>query len=50
MSDSKPKKQQQMPFSLRIPPKLRAEFEEYCKTQEITLTQGILDAMKKAIE
>lgn len=37
------------PFSLRIPPKLRAEYEEYAKAHEITLTQAILDAMKKQL-
>lgn len=39
----------QMPFTLRIPSKLRADFEEYCQNKEITLTQGILDAMRATL-
>jgi predicted HicB family RNase H-like nuclease len=38
------------PFSIRIPPKLRAEFEAYADEQEITLTQAILDAMKDKLK
>lgn len=40
---------QPAPFSLRIPPKLRAEYERYAEKQEITLTQAILDAMRKQL-
>ena len=46
---SKAPQKQQPPFSLRIPPKLRAEFEEYAKANEITLTQAILDSMRDCL-
>lgn len=39
-------KKQAAPFSLRIPPKLRAELEEYAQLHEITLTQVILDLIR----
>lgn len=46
---SKIPQKQQAPFSLRIPPKLREEFEDYAKSQEITLTQAILDSMRERL-
>jgi hypothetical protein len=33
-------------FNLRIPPKLRSELEVFCKDQEKTMTNVILDALR----
>jgi predicted HicB family RNase H-like nuclease len=43
-------KQQSSPFSLRIPPRLKEYFEEYAVAKEISLSQAILDCMRREME